>query len=398
MQSTIHLPVTVCHITDDLMIEFTVTNTTGTPQTLNVYHDTGLSTDAGWLNDRCTSRKGWSEAPTTLAPGEALTQSATVTLPFLMTQGTETPTDHTLLIRHKFYWLSDDPEDSNEGITWHKATLTLDGAGIEWVPTDYGAPSLFCVYDGQVMATGNNDINHPLPKADPTDLQAVTRSLLVSKGKIYARSFSSARAPKAPLLGLNGLFYRSGDEIRTNYGPGKIDDPASFEVLDGGHPSIHSDGVKEDGYRCSYARDKDTAYFFCESTDTKHAIKVRGCKSPETLQSLDGAFAKDDTRVYLEGRHVKGADAASFEVLNGAYGRDKNGIWYLDTLVKDADPDSFEILEDPAQVAYARSSTRYGSQWARDKNQTFNRGRKAREGRGYAEQCAKFGPGNEGRD
>lgn len=396
MQSTIQLPVTKCHVADPLKIEVTICNTTDTPQVLHPHHGISLSTDIGRLNDRVINAPDWPDERTPLAPDERITRSVTVNLPFLLTRGSVSPADYIIRIRHQFHWLSDDPERSNVFTDWHDVTLTLDSAGIDWIPTDGGAASLFCVYDGQVYACGSYDQNIPLPKADTLDLQAVTRSFLVSGGKIYDRGYSSTRAPKAPLLGLNGVFYRSGDEIRTNYGPGKIDDPASFEVLDAGLPSLYSDSTSEDGYHCSYARDKDSAYFFCESTSTKHALKIRACKSPETLQSLDGPFAKDAKNVYLEGRKIPKADAASFELINGLYGRDKNGIWYLDTLMDKADPDSFEILDDPGQVGFGRKETKYGSQWARDKNLTFNRGRKAREGRGYAEQCAKFGPGNEG--
>lgn len=310
MQSTITLPVTTCHVADPITITVTVRNTTDTPQVLHAFHEIIVSTDAGWLNDRAFNPTDWPDETTTLGPNEELSCSRSTNLPFLLTKAASGPSKHTILIRHRFYWLSDDPDHANIGIGWQDATLTLDNAGIDWVPTDYGALSFFCTFKGEMFAGGSFDMNTPLPKADPNVLQALTFSMLVSKGKLYSSGYSSARAPKAPLLGLNGVFFHSGKEIRTNYGPGKIDDPASFEVLEPCLPSLYSKGITEDGYQCSYARDKDCAYFFDESKSTKHAIKVRACKSPETLQSLAGAFAKDDTRVFLEGRHIKGTDAA----------------------------------------------------------------------------------------
>lgn len=249
-------------------------------------------------------------------------------------------------------------------------TLPVNRNGLDWLMTDYGTVSTFFSFGDQVFhCDEGSDGPALLAKAKAQDARAICRAQLLSGGRLYWSRYSNARAPAGDLLGLSDVFFRAGDQIRTSYGNAKIADPASFTALDTGLPSIF--GTGDGGYRCSYGRDAGAAYYFSEDTSTTKAMALRGCKSPETLEPLGYAYARDADTAWFEGRRIAGSHGPSFELLNNCHARDRSGIWHLTKRLEDADPASFQILPG------GRGAPLIGSSWARDETGFFDRGRRA---------------------
>ena len=291
-----------------------------------------------------------------LAPGDRHEEVREHSLPLVEFLGQTGHQSISIDLSHRIYTASADPDRADYTTVTRKVTLSVDLTGVDWLMTHYRRPAQFFSYGGGVYACGSNKGHELLAGLQPGAVKALTRKLLLGGGKLHLLSHSSRRAPKGQLTGLSDVFFRSETEIFTNYGPAKVEDPASFQPVDPGHTSLHGSGGA-DGDRCGYGRDASAGYFFCESTSGKHAVKLRGCRSPQTLEALGQSYARDEDKVYLEGRSIKGADPASFTRIGTYHARDRSGIWYLDERIEGADPDTFELLDDS---------------WSRDKTQEYD--------------------------
>jgi|GEM_PF-4897110 len=373
------------------MLELTYTNTTEVPQQLYPGHGMRVWAGSVSLNAPDTfDQPGSTDAKIPLAPGASHTIEVALTMPLVALRGISCPTTCDLDVRQDIYTASDDPEMADQTTVSHHLSVPLDTTDVDWLVTDYGGASGFFAYGAEVYAATGHHGNTALENLVPGDVQTLTRNILLGKGRTHFLDFSKKRAPKGLLTGLNAVFYRTEDDVFTNYGRAKVDDPASFEVVDMGHPSLYGSQDTREGYMCSYARDAGAAYFFCESTSTKHAIKLRACKTPGRLESLGQSYARDDKNVYLEGRVIKGADPASFQRISGRHARDKSGIWYLDMPIEGADPDTFEVLDDPIHAPF-EVDRKYGSNWSRDSAHEYDGWMSPKDPeRSYAAQCARF--------
>ena len=148
----------------------------------------------------------------------------------------------------------------------------------------------------------------------------------------------------------NRVFAGSKDVILTTYGNAKVDVPSSFEVLDDGDQFIYKE-TQPDGYRAGYGRDNTYVYFFCESTSTPHASKVRAAKDPQSFRSVGRAYGVDEQNVYLEGRRIKLAEASSWQLLERGYSRDDKHVFYYSRVVDGADVASF-IVDNSIEDVY----------------------------------------------
>lgn len=274
--------------------------------------------------------------------------------------------------------------------------VSVDMSEVNWLSTDYGTRSHFCAVGQDVFYVSADAGTCRLPEIKAADARALTTTCLTYGDSVYLRNHGKSKQPKAPLQGLNDLFYRDADQIWTPYGKAKVDDPESFETIDiEGSPMQNSKNREPNiqpftrGFYCAYGRDKTAGYFFTENSSTKHAIKLRGCKSPEKLVSLGFGFAKDDAKIYFEGKSFKGPDPATFEVLNAQYRQDKSGIWYGDRHVADIDPATFVLVAAPEDLEMGRIDTTFSS-WCKDAAGYLGFGHRKPPRGSYEEKRAKF--------
>ncbi len=143
----------------------------------------------------------------------------------------------------------------------------------------------------------------------------------------------------------NAVYIGNYQVIYTPYGDAKIAHPATFEALD--------DSEQYEGrYRYSYGRDEEFVYFFTGSTETRHAVKLKSCKNPNTFSVLSEKYAKDDMHVYREHVVIKKANPKTFVVLSSIYARDDKHVYVADRMIE-ADAKTFSVLQD----GYAKDQT-----------------------------------------
>lgn len=272
-------------------------------------------------------------------------------------------------------------------------TLELDLRDIKILSTVSGEASLYLEYQGQVYFAswwyqGRRQWRLP---ADATSAQALQG---FSKGQCYLRDHASVFSDGRALKGLNpetfsilnGIFASDGKTVITSYGNAKVTDPQSFVVLDDGHQDITDNECVVSGY----ARDEANGYWFTNSTSSKHAMVIRACKQPASLESLGNGFARDCDHVYLEGVRIPAADPQTWQRINRLYSRDAKHVFYL-TRKLEADPDTFQALEsfNPLESSYwGRDRTNYYCRWEvtncenyqRDVHEAPNRPQMAVEG------------------
>ncbi len=158
---------------------------------------------------------------------------------------------------------------------------------------------------------------------------------------------------------LNSIFAGNPHVILSSYGDAKVDDPATFEVLDAAEHYWMAQRPGG-GYRAGFGRDQRFVYYFDESTSSTAAIRMKACKRPATFVVLDHLFARDDEHVYRESTRIKGADPRSFRVLNRMYARDARRAYFATDRLDGIDLDSFEVAPDP------HTGEPRDSEWARD--------------------------------
>jgi hypothetical protein len=103
------------------------------------------------------------------------------------------------------------------------------------------------------------------------------------------------------------------------------DDPAHFQLLDGGLSRDSTAVYWTDGGVLS----DDPAHFTIVANNDHYL------------------FTKDSRAVHVNGNPIVGADQATFHVLQGAYAQDARRIFYFTDPINDADPATFHPLDGP---------------------------------------------------
>jgi len=358
---------TVLHITNDSGAPMTFWQSVSVRIKLG---DTLISTEAVH-----TRIEGAQSSWVTLNPGETWSSSLPVTLDLQYFHGcrgliTEIAQCSIILRAPGDHLPKDATEDELASLFTYlslETQITLEFDDIDWLMRHNGGRSNLFRSNGNIYSYCSNKAALLVDVVNPSKAYALTNHLIDDSKNLYFSNFSVRRRPKATLTPINAVFYRAGDTIMTEYGNAKIDDPDTFEAVDDGLPSLYSTDAY--GYLCSYARDGQNAYFFCGSTSTTKAIKVRACKTPETLVSLGHSFARDDRNVYLEATTIKGADPRTFELINSSYWRDAKGIGHMERRMPNADPQTFQPI-DHYRKGRLQKKAAY-SVMARDKNYFF---------------------------
>lgn len=240
--------------------------------------------------------------------------------------------------------------------------LELDLRDMEILKSPMGVDSQYLLHQQRVYFLSNwcEGRRQWRLQANAETAQALHAS---SSGQRYLRDnttvYSNGRALKgldpASFRVLNGIFASDGQTVITSYGNAKVVDPSTFVVLDDGNQDLGT----VDRVVSGYARDACQGYWFTNSTDSRHAMVIRACKHPASLESLGKGVARDHDHVYLEGARIPSADPHTWRPINRLYSRDAKHLFYLTRKLVGADPDTFKVLEsrDPLDTSY----------WSRDK-------------------------------
>jgi hypothetical protein len=113
------------------------------------------------------------------------------------------------------------------------------------------------------------------------------------------------------------LFTKDSRIVHINGNPIADADPTMFRVLQG-----------------AYSRDDQRVFYFADEIVDADVASFR---------TLEGPYASDTARVYWMGKAIDGADPATFRVLNAAFecAADQQRAYYRDSVVAGADPRSF---------------------------------------------------------
>lgn len=112
-----------------------------------------------------------------------------------------------------------------------------------------------------------------------------------------------------------------------------------------------SDGPSFTALDAHYAHDKARAYW-CDTyrkgqeyyTVKHNDIVVLDSVALASFRLLTGGYARDSTRVFFEGRHVRVRDLATFEILEDGYQRDAVTAYYERTPIAGSDGRTFVVL------------------------------------------------------
>lgn len=166
----------------------------------------------------------------------------------------------------------------------------------------------------------------------------------------------------------NAIFAGNAFAVLTPYGDAKVLHPSHFEAIDAAEQYLFRKPGERARIKSGYARDDTHGYWFCCSSSTSHATVIKACKRPETLVSLDFAYARDADNVYLEGVRIAGARAESWSMVNRLYSRDARNVFYLTRKLEGVDLASFEVVSD------SKDDDVFDSNLARDCNGPLKRG------------------------
>jgi hypothetical protein len=171
-----------------------------------------------------------------------------------------------------------------------------------------------------------------IEEADTATFEAFDTTYARDKSNVYfdGRPIPNADATSFELLDRPG-FFKDRHHVYQLDRP-ISDDPAHFELLDG-----------------DLAKDSTAVYWSdgsVLSNDPTHFV---------ILSNQDHyLFTKDGTTVHANGNPIAGADPATFRVLQGAYGRDDERVFYFSDQIADAAVESFRALEGPYASDVAR--------------------------------------------
>jgi DKNYY family len=147
------------------------------------------------------------------------------------------------------------------------------------------------------------------------------------------------------------------------------DDPAHFELLDGGLSKDSTSVYWTDGGVLS----TDPAHFAVVS-NTDHYLFTKDSRTvhvngnpiteadPATFRVLHGAYAQDGTHVFYFSDVIETADAATFRPIDGPYATDVRRVYWMGKPIDGADPRTFRVLNaafecsaDAARAYYRQS-------------------------------------------
>jgi hypothetical protein len=216
----------------------------------------------------------------------------------------------------KVYYLPAFPGKASE--------IAADAASFKAFDTTYAKDRTNAYFDG-----------HPIPGADATSFDVLNRS-----------GFANDR----------NHVYQLDRPIS--------DDPAHFELIDGGLSKDTAAVYWTDGSVLS----DDPAHFAIVSnndhylyTKDSHSIHVNGNPIPDadpaTFHVLQGAYAQDGRRIFYFTDPIIDADAASFRPLDGPYAGDARRVYWMGKAIDGAEPATFRVLnaafECSADAAHA---------------------------------------------
>ena len=227
----------------------------------------------------------------------------------------------------KVYYLSAFPGRANE-------IAGADAASFKAFDTTYAKDKSSAYFDGR-----------PIPGADATSFDVLNRSG-------FAKDRNHVYQLDRPIS----------------------DDPAHFELIDGGLSKDSAAVYWTDGGVLS---DDPTHFAIVSNSDhymyTKDSrtIHVNGTPIPDadpaTFRVLQGAYAQDARRVFYFADPVVDADAASFRPLDGPYAGDARHAFWMGKVIDGADPATFRVLNAAfecsadAERAYYRQSVIAGA-------------------------------------
>lgn len=118
-----------------------------------------------------------------------------------------------------------------------------------------------------------------------------------------------------------------------------------------------------------YATDGTTVYFVARQDLSNRPLFDFSSSNPDrlaligadldTFEVLSETWARDDSTVYFGGRHVTGADPATFTMLEDTsetdWGMDNTGVYHLGSRIDGADPATFELVGNDGWARDAQS-------------------------------------------
>lgn len=173
-------------------------------------------------------------------------------------------------------------------------------------------------------------------KINPDEMEILNYNFIKDKQRVYRKGILLRGITPEGFHVYNAAYTGNHQVIYTPYGDAKVAHPATFEVLDDGIGKYGAEG---------YGRDEEFVYFFTYSTDTPHAIRIKGCKNPAAFSILSDGYTKDDVHVYYAQAIVRGADPQSFVVLSDGYAKDSRHVFWRNRTLK-AGKETFQIAEE----------------------------------------------------
>jgi hypothetical protein len=203
----------------------------------------------------------------------------------------------------KVYYLSAFPGKASE--------IAADAASFKAFDATYAKDRTNAYFDG-----------HPIPGADATSFDVLNRSG-------FAKDRNHVYQLDRPIS----------------------DDPAHFELIDGGLSKDTAAVYWTDGSVLS----DDPAHFAIVSnndhylyTKDSHSIHVNGNPIPDadptTFHVLQGAYAQDGRRIFYFTDPIIDADALSFRPLDGPYAGDARRVYWMGKAIDGAEPATFRVL------------------------------------------------------
>lgn len=210
-----------------------------------------------------------------------------------------------------------------------------------------GKPSGYRECDGKVVYLPEQESYQNIFKKtniDPYKMEVLNHDFIKDDQRVYRKGVLLRGIDPEGFCVLDSIYIGNRQVIYTPYGDAKVAHPETFEVLDDGTGPLGSKG---------YGRDEEFVYYFTHSTETRHAIRLKGCKNPAAFSILSENYTKDDQHVYLWNTIIKKADPETFSLLGGYYACDDKHIFWRDKVLH-ADKASFRVLEaDYAKDRYA---------------------------------------------
>jgi hypothetical protein len=187
--------------------------------------------------------------------------------------------------------------------------------------------------------------------ADPGSFKAFDTTYAKDKTRVYfdGQPISGADATSFDVLDRNG-FAKDRNHVYQLDRP-ISDDPAHFELLDGGLSKDRAAVYWTDGDVLS----DDPSHFKIVSNDEHYlftkdsrTVQVNGNPitdaDPVTFRVLQGAYTQDARHIFYFSDPVVSADAATFRPLDGPYARDAHRVYWMGKVIDGADPATFRVL------------------------------------------------------